>query len=388
MLQPLGPVRLMLHQGEAEGVEGLALIGLAAHPAQRPRRRAEAAEPVEEERLPAQGLLLLARQRQGRIQQPLVRRLAQALHAQPVQEGRPKMADVGRAERVQRRRQRFRLGDQLQAPGQLGQVPEHRLGLPREGVEAVLVEIGGGEAWLIVRQEAPRAVVEALARDVQIVGVQHPVHEARRDPLRRQRRRGLDHRPQEARRVAWRDRRMIQAAGVLHQHLDLILAPIVGGALERPEPDVAVRQPHHDGRSCRRRLVMSLKVFARLDQRQDAAGRHAQAVQHGRRQRLARPALQRQPPVGMTRPRRLARAFGAQVEKAGFFCFPNASLAEGGCLRDFPHLRRQEAAPVADVGVVNAELMAVIAHGHGAGLAGQGLEPAEMGDPFRVAQRL
>ena len=32
--------------------------------------------------------------------------------------------------------------------------------------------------------------------------------------------------------------------------------------------------------------------------------------------------------------------------------------------------------------------MAVIAHGHGAGLAGQGLEPAEMGDPFGVAQRL
>jgi len=32
--------------------------------------------------------------------------------------------------------------------------------------------------------------------------------------------------------------------------------------------------------------------------------------------------------------------------------------------------------------------MSVIAHGHGAGLAGQGLEPAEMGDPFGIRQRL
>uniref|UniRef100_A0A0N4ZIR1 LigA n=1 Tax=Parastrongyloides trichosuri TaxID=131310 RepID=A0A0N4ZIR1_PARTI len=302
MLQPLGPVGLMLHQGEAEGVEGLALIGLAAHPAQRPRRRAEPAEPVEEDRLPAQGLLLLARQRQRRVQQPLIRRLAQALNPQPVQEGRPQMADIGRAETVQRRRQGLRLGDQFQTPRQLGQVPEHRLRLAREGVEAVLVEIGGGEARLIVRQEAPRAIVEALAGDVQIVGVQHPVHEAGRDPFRRQRRRGLDHRPQKARRVARRDRRMIQAARVLHQRLDLVLAPIVCGALEGPEADMAVRQPHHDGRARRRRLVVPLQILARLDQRQDAAGRNAKALQHGRRQRLAHPALKRQPPVRMARP--------------------------------------------------------------------------------------
>ena len=196
---------------------------------------------------------------------------------------------------------------------------------------------------------------------------------------------------------------MIQAAGVLHQRLDLVLAPIVGRALEGPEADMAVRQPHHDGGARRRRLVVPLKVFARLDQGQDAAGRNAKALQHGRRQRLAHPALQRQPPVRMARPRRLTRAFGAQVEKATWksaiardavarclrgVAVPIALLAEQGCLRGFPHLRRQKAAPVADFGIVHAELVAVVAHGHGAGLAGQGIETAEMGEPFGVAQRL
>ncbi|MNE18181.1 hypothetical protein D3C80_1112010 [compost metagenome] len=65
-----------------------------------------------------------------------------------------------------------------------------------------------------------------------------------------------------------------------------------------------------------------------------------------------------------------------------------ALFAEQGGLRDFPHLRRQEAAPVAEVGVVGAELMAVIAHGDRSGLAGQGLETAEVGAPFVVAQGL
>ncbi len=182
---------------------------------------------------------------------------------------------------------------------------------------------------------------------------------------------------------------MIQAARVLHQRLDLVLAPIVCGALEGPEADMAVRQPHHDGGSRRRRLVVPLKVFARLDQRQDAAGRHAQALQHGRRQRLAHPALQRQPSVGMARPGGLARALGPQVEKASW----KSAIARDAVARclsaaHLPHLGRQKPTPVADLGIVHAELVAVVAHGHGAGLAGQGLETAEMGDPFGVAQRL
>ncbi|MNE06383.1 hypothetical protein D3C80_989710 [compost metagenome] len=285
------------------------------------------------------------------------------------------MADISGAEPVQRLGQGggLILGDQLQAAGQLGQVPEHGLGLTREGVEARVVEIGGGEGRVIVGQEAPRTVVEALARHVQIVGVQHAVDEARRDPAGRQPRRGLDHGGEEARRVARRDGRMIEAAGVLQQDLDLVLAAMIGGALEGPETDMAVRQPHHDGGARRRRLVVPLQLFAGLDQRQDAAGWDAQALQHGRRQGLAHPALQRQPPVRMARPGRLSRTLGAQIQEPS---------------RSVPHLRRQEAAPVADLGIVNAELVAVIAHGHGIGLAGQGLEAAEMGQPFGVAQGL
>src|SRR3546814_17587566 len=51
--------------------------------------------------------------------------------------------------------------------------------------------------------------------------------------------------------------------------------------------------------------------------------------------------------------------------------------------------REQEAAPVADIGVVIAELVAVIAQRERCGqIIGQGFEPAEMGDPLGVAQRV
>jgi hypothetical protein len=67
-------------------------------------------------------------------------------------------------------------------------------------------------------------------------------------------------------------------------------------------------------------------------------------------QDLAHPALQGQPPVAGPRPRRLARALGGQVQQAA----ASWRLAQLG---------EQEAAAVAQVGVVAAELVAVIAHG-------------------------
>ena len=54
-----------------------------------------------------------------------------------------------------------------------------RLGLAAEGVESVMVEIGGGELRIPVGREAPRAIVEAFAGDVDIVAVEHAVDEAR-----------------------------------------------------------------------------------------------------------------------------------------------------------------------------------------------------------------
>ena len=53
-----------------------------------------------------------------------------------------------------------------------------RLGLAAEGIEAVMVEIGGGELRVPVGREPPRAIVEAFAGDVDIVAVEHAVDEA------------------------------------------------------------------------------------------------------------------------------------------------------------------------------------------------------------------
>src|SRR3546814_8350639 len=50
-----------------------------------------------------------------------------------------------------------------------------RLGLAAESVEPGMVEIGGGEAGVPGRVEAPGAVIEALAGDVDIVRIEHAV---------------------------------------------------------------------------------------------------------------------------------------------------------------------------------------------------------------------
>ena len=381
MLQPFDPVGLVRHQGEAERVEGLALIEFCARSRQGARGRGEAAEPVEEQRLPAKPLPAFAQQGQGRVDQPLVRRLAQAQHAEPHEKGRTQFADIGGAEAVQGVGQGLDLGDQLQASGQLGQVPEHRLRLAGEGVKAGLVEIGGGEARLIGRQEAPGAIVETLARDVQIVGVEHPVDETRRDPARGQSGRGLDDGAQQAGRVPCRDLWVIQAADVRDQRFDLIDPPQIGRPLEGSEPDMGVRQPHQDRRTGRRRLVAPLQRLAGLDQGEGAAGRNPQGLQHRGRQNLAHPAFQGQPTVAAARPGRLARSLGSQIQQTGPRAAPRSRR-----LRRLPHLGRQKAAPVAQVGVVVTELMAVIAHRQRPRLARQGFEPAEGGDPFGLAQ--
>ena len=68
--------------------------------------------------------------------------------------------------------------------------------------------------------------------------------------------------------------------------------------------------------------------------------------EHLGRQHLADAALQRQPSVGVAAVGRLARALGAEVEQ------PAAVVAQ---------LRESEAAAVADLRIVHAELVAVIA---------------------------
>ena len=84
---------------------------------------------------------------------------------------------------------RRRFGDQRQAAGQLRQVPVDRLGLAAERIEPVMVEIGRGEVRVPIGREPPRAVIEALAGDVDIVAVEHAMDEAGGDVARGERRR-------------------------------------------------------------------------------------------------------------------------------------------------------------------------------------------------------
>ena len=213
---------------------------------------------------------------------------------------------------LQRRLQRGVLGERQQAFGQPRQVPEQRLGLAAEGVEAGLVEIGGGEAGVVGRQEAPRAVVEALAGDVDVVGVEHAVDEAGRHPVaRRSRPRAAHDLVEEAAARASPRRR----ASVGHVGADRMVeqrCDVVGARRDRrrrwkrADADVAVasrtstEERVGEGSSPR---ISSSPVSIR---EKALRGVDAERLQHLGREDLAHAALQRQPAVAGARPGRAA----------------------------------------------------------------------------------
>ena len=119
-----------------------------------------------------------------------------------------------------------------------------------------------------------------------------------------------------------------------------------GEALEGADPDMAVLEADEDGRAGRGGLVAALERLAGLDQREGLRGLDAERFEHLGGEQLAHAALQRQPAVAEAAVGRLARALGAEIEE------PAVRVAQ---------LREQEAAAVADVGIVHAELVAVIA---------------------------
>ncbi len=136
---------------------------------------------------------------------------------------------------------------------------------------------------------------------------------------------------------------------------------------------MAVRQPYQHGGAGRRGLVAADQVLAGLDQAEALRGVDALRLQHRRGQHLAHAALEGQPPVAGAGPGRGAAAFGAEIEEPP--------------VREVVQLREQEAAAVPELGVVRAELVAVVAQRQRLlEAARQGLEPAEMGDPFLVRQ--
>ena len=145
-----------------------------------------------------------------------------------------------------------------------------------------------------------------------------------------------------------------------------------GEALEGADPDMAVLEADEHGGAGGRGLVVALQRLARLDQREGLRGLDAERLEHLGGEDLAHAALQGQPAVAEAAAGRLARALGAEIEQA---------------VRAVAQLGEQEAAAVADVGIVGPELMAVIAQRQRLRqVAGQRFEAAEMADPVGVAQ--
>ena len=99
-------------------------------------------------------------------------------------------------------------------------------------------------------------------------------------------------------------------------------------------------EAHQDGRARRRGLVAALQLLARLDQAEGLGGLDAQRLEHLGREHLADAAFQREAAVAAARPGRAAAAFGAEIEQAA--------------VSAIVQLRKQEAAAVAEIGVVGA----------------------------------
>jgi hypothetical protein len=134
-----------------------------------------------------------------------------------------------------------------------------------------------------------------------------------------------------------------------------------------------VAEPGQHRRARRRGLVAADQRLAGLDQREGLGGVDAERLEHLGREDLAHAALERQPPVALPRPRRLARPLGAEIEKPAVL--------------EVAHLGEEKPAPVAEVGVVGAELVPVVAQRQRLGqAAGQRLEAAEMPDPARLVE--
>jgi hypothetical protein len=146
-----------------------------------------------------------------------------------------------------------------------------------------------------------------------------------------------------------------------------------GEALEGADADVAVAEAHQHRGAGRRGLVAADQRLAGLDQREGLGGVDAERLEHLGGEEFAHAALEGQASVTAARPGRLAGALGAEVEQAA--------------VDRVAQLGEEEAATVADLGVVGAELVAVVAQGQRfLEAAGQGFEPAEMREPAPRAE--
>ena len=137
---------------------------------------------------------------------------------------------------------------------------------------------------------------------------------------------------------------------------------------------MAVVEADEHRRTGGRGFIAADEVFAGFDDAERAAGGHAERFEHFGGEDFAHRALQREAAIAGAAVRRGAGALGAQVHQAA---------------RHVPALREQETAAIAQIGVVGAELVAVIAQGERLGqAAGEGDEAAEMACPLRVGQAI
>ena len=145
-------------------------------------------------------------------------------------------------------------------------------------------------------------------------------------------------------------------------------------ALEGADADMAMAQPGKDGGTGGRRLVPAHQFLTGLDDGEGLRGIDPECLEHLCRQQFAHRALERKPSVGSAAVWRLPRSLGAQIHQA------SVGSAQ---------LRVQEAAPVADFGIVHAELVAMVSQCQRAlQITAQRFEPAEMGDPVVIRKMI
>src|SRR5690606_6756543 len=119
----------------------------------------------------------------------------------------------------------------------------------------------------------------------------------------------------------------------------------------------------------RRRLVAAPELLAGLEEAEGLRGRDAERLQHLGREHLAHAALERQASVAAARPRRGAAALGREVEEPAVL--------------GVEQLPGEKAAAVAEVRVVHAELVTVVAQRERFGeVLGQRREGGEVALPL------
>lgn len=152
-----------------------------------------------------------------------------------------------RRERLERGDQRVALGDQAQRGGELHHVPMDRLGLAAEGVEAGVIEIGRREGGVPRRGEPPWAIIEAFARHVDIVAVEHAMNRSCRHIARGEPRGALDDMGEQADGIVGLLGVQI-VEDVTDERAHARFVAFVGEALEAADADMAVAEAHQHRR--------------------------------------------------------------------------------------------------------------------------------------------